>query len=142
MVMKTGMFIAAATLCIFSGCGNGNRLTTGTVIGTVSLDGKPLNDAEIVFYGDKRMGLGDIVNGDIVNVTTYTSNDGVLIGKHRVAIRQKIDEAELMRPPSESSKKKRKSKIPMKYKSAGTSGLTIEIKPGENPVSFELFSYK
>jgi hypothetical protein len=144
MMMRTSLFLAAASLCVLCGCGNGNQLTTGSVTGTVSLDGKPLNDAEIVFYSDKRMGLGDIVNGDIVNVTTYTSNDGVLIGEHRVAVRPKIDEAELMRSPFESSpkKKKRKSKIPLKYQRADTSGLTAKIKAGENPISFELFSNK
>ena len=134
----TLLFVTFSML-FFCGCGNDDRMKTGAVRGTVSLDGKPLNLAEIIFYSEKRMGLGDVVEGNIINVTTYATNDGVPLGTHQVAIRPKIDEAAMMSPPKNGAFKA-DSSVPVKYQNAETSGLTAQINKGENELTFELTS--
>ena len=134
--------IATAVICtlVAGGCGDADRMTTGGVTGIVTLDGEPLDNAQIVFYTDQRMGLGNIVSGEIKDVTTYTQGDGVLLGTHRVAIRPKVDEALLMQEPTEAKIKLEESGIPLKYRDPGLSGLNAEITAGGNSVNFELKS--
>lgn len=123
----------------FSGCSD-SRLALGKINGVVTIDGEPLEMGQIVFVTDTRRAFGTIEDGQIVDVTTYQAGDGVAVGNHRVAIRPKVDEAELMKPPSKRTPSKTDVMVPRKYHKAETSGLTVEIKKGTNELLFELTS--
>lgn len=131
--------IVLFTCLVASGCGDG-RLQLGEISGTVTLDGKPLAAGQIVFETDSRRAFGSITDGKIVDVTTYKSGDGVVVGNHKVVIRPKLDEAALMAPPKRGKKVIPSKTVPKKYHSSETSGLSAEVVRGKNELLFELTS--
>lgn len=137
-----GASIAFTLMLIISlvGCGDG-KIPLGKVSGVVTVNGKPLRKGQIEFFTDARPAYGTVENGEIVSVITYKTGDGVPLGIHQVAIRPKIDEAAAMSPPKNGvSPFKADLSVPTKYQNAETSGLTAEIKRGENKLTFELNS--
>src|SRR5206468_4302137 len=85
-----------AILCL-GGCSD--NATLARVTGKVTLDGKPLAKGTIIFESKgQRPATGSIVNGEIVDVTTYKSSDGVPLGQHQVAISATEDTASAVVP--------------------------------------------
>jgi hypothetical protein len=78
----------------------------------------------------KTSGVGDIQPDGTFTISTFGAADGALPGKHRVTIS----------PPQapDTDKPPQKSKLPAKYQDFNSSGLTVEIKPGANPIELEL----
>jgi hypothetical protein len=78
----------------------------------------------------KTSGVGEIKTDGTFRISTFGADDGAVPGKYRAAIT----------PPqsSDPDKPPPKSKLPAKYADFGTSGLTADIKPGRNDVTFEL----
>jgi hypothetical protein len=125
MVAVVGLF----WLLSLAGCSKGPDLAQ--VTGAVTYKGQPLKEGTITFVpSDGRAATGKIVDGKITEVTSFEPGDGVPIGSHKVVI-QSIPSAEDMYAPA-------KSAIPEKYSSLTNSGLSAEIKPGENTVNFDL----
>jgi hypothetical protein len=89
---------------------------------------------------------GKIVNGEIVELTTFKDNDGVPVGSHKVAVWALEDAASaVVANPGEgkigANYMGGKSLIPDVYGNPATSGLTAEVKSsGDNTVAFELFA--
>lgn len=84
--VATLLLFAGAALSI-SGCGSSHLPKLGTVSGTVTLDGQPLEGATITFIP----GLGRVSRGrsgpDGVYELYYIGNEkGALLGEHRVMI--------------------------------------------------------
>lgn len=119
------------------GCGDG-RIPLGSISGKVTIDGVPLPAGQIIFVTDSRRAFGTIADGKIVEVTTYSSGDGVPTGNHKVAIRPKLDEAALMAPPKKSVSVMPSSTVPKKYHNSETSGLIATVESGSNELMFEL----
>ena len=109
------------------GCSNGSpRLAP--VTGTVRLDGHPLKHGLIIFEANDALpAKGKILNGQIVEVTTHRPNDGLLLGRKRIAVR-----------PSYASGDNQA--IPNRYHDSSTSNLTWEIVDGPNNLVFSLLS--
>lgn len=122
---------------IISGCSSSDRSPLGKVTGTVTYNGVPVEEATIVFHNpDGRPGTGQIVEGQIENVTTYDKlNDGAAVGTLKVTIHPVIDQ-ESLKPmkPGEVMK----LPLPARYSDPQQSGLTAEIEPGTNDLTFEL----
>ena len=121
-------------LCVIAtGCGSGfNRPKMAKVIGRVTFKGLPLNHGEITFLSaDNRPAHGKIIAGQIIEVMTFEPDDGAPIGPCKVAISALENPNADMYTPS-------KSLLPAKYGNPETSGLTADLKPGENDVNFEL----
>jgi hypothetical protein len=78
---------------------------------------------------DRISGAGEIEGDGTFKISTFSPNDGAIPGHHRVAISPPD-------PPPDAPPPK--PVLPQKYRDFGTSGLTIEIKPGPNNVEFEL----
>jgi hypothetical protein len=136
--------VVIAALCLLS-AGCSDRPKMAEVKGTVTLDGKPLPAGTVTFeMKGERPATAKIVNGKITEVTTFDPGDGVPVGQHRVAIAASEDTAALAANPGDPTPKGNymvgKSLIPAAYNNPDTSGLTAEIKPGENTVEFKLFS--
>jgi len=124
--------LALALLACLLGCGGGK---TAPVNGRVKLkDGSDvgvLAGYSLTFEaeGGKTSAVGDINPDGTFKLSTFGANDGAVPGTYRVAINQ---------PSPDPDKPPTKSKLPAKYASLETSGLTAEIKPGPNNVELEL----
>jgi hypothetical protein len=109
----------------FMGCGN-NKSSVGTVHGKVMLNDKPLANGTIVTRPNAGRGSQGIISNGEFELGTFSRNDGALIGTHQVAIiaEEKRD--------SGAEAKAGKLLIPQRYTNPDTSGLAIEVKPGDN----------
>src|SRR5436309_58646 len=118
--------VAFVGLCV-GGCGSG-RAALAPVKGTITLDGKPLAKGTITFETTgKRPATGKIVNGEIVEMTTYVTGDGAPLGTHKVAVWASEEAASAVVPnPGEekigANYMSGKSLIPALYNDPNTSG--------------------
>jgi hypothetical protein len=127
--------LAALVLSGAVGCGGGK---TAPVNGRVKFkDGSDsgvlagyLVNFEAEAAGEHGSSMGEIQPDGSFKLSTFGADDGAIPGKYRIAIT----------PPSspDPDKPPPKSKIPAKYESFDTSGLTQEIKPGTNNIELEL----
>lgn len=114
-------------LLILSGCeGNGTHYP---VIGKVTVDGKPLPDAQLSFLPDVEKGnqttarsFGKVKDGN------YTLTTKAPAGWYKVIILTKYpggpDKPEMM--------------LPRRYSDYGRSGLSVEVKPNPAPGDYDL----
>lgn len=119
------LFVVAAAL---AGCGGKTVPINGKVKFKDGSDAAELAGYAIAFEaeGVKASGVGEIQPDGSFTISTFGANDGALPGKHRVSIS----------PPSspDPDKPPQKSKLPAKYENPSTSGLAVEVKPGEGAV--------
>jgi hypothetical protein len=134
------LHLAALLAVLIAGCQSG--VPTAAVKGTVTLDDKLLANGTFRFEAPGLPSAsGKIVNGEIVEVTTFRPGDGAPLGSHKVAIWA------LKEAPNAPSPKKDDftfmtgtSLLPAIYNNPDTSGLTAVIKPGLNTLEFKLVS--
>ena len=118
-----------------SGCGRpAHQLDTAAVRGTVTLDGQPLPGGYVYVTPSKgRAAKGKIQSDGTFVLGTYQKADGVQVGAHPVTVAPV--------PSDELGPMEAAVSIPEKYQKARTSGLTIEVIPGdENEVALRLLS--
>jgi hypothetical protein len=139
--------LAPALLLGSLAAGCSDRPPLGAVKGTVTLDGNPLPYGGIMFeMPGHRTATGKIVNGQITNVTTYDEGDGAPVGQHRVAVTANAEPGPAVAANPGDTKAPKgdymsgKSLIPSAYNDPSTSGLTAEIKKGENTIEIKLSS--
>jgi hypothetical protein len=119
-------------MALVTGCAR--RASLAQVSGTVTYEGKPIKEGTITFKPDSGPhASGHIDNGKIVGVTTYESDDGAPIGKHKVAITVP-ESADPDNPDIDLPR------IPQKYSDPSKSGLTAEISAGGPPLTLDLKS--
>lgn len=106
---------------LITGCGGeteqaSNLLKPFPVKGSVLFKGKPLTGGTVRFEPEDggREAAGNIEPDGSFTLTTFEAADGAVAGKHRVAVD----------PPADKPKS-----IPAKYKSAASSGITLEVSP-------------
>jgi hypothetical protein len=120
------------------GCSQDEKL--GIVHGTVQLDGKPLKNGTVRFVpAAGRAATGKIGSDGTYTLGTFGESDGAVIGAHKVAV-VAYEAGTDARPPYETPNEKSKTLVPQRYMAVGTSGLTFEVKPGENQADFNLSS--
>jgi len=78
---------------------------------------------------DRISAAGDIEADGTFKLSTFSPGDGAIPGRHRVAI-SPADPPPDAPPP--------KPVLPQKYRDFGTSGLTVEAKPGPNTPEADL----
>lgn len=136
----------AVMLGMLAGCGRGERL--GEVGGRVTLDGTPLTDVTVMFasggLGVARMASVD-ASGSYAMKTHAVA--GLPPGRYGVSIVPGLVTNPLAggRPPLQGLPGKQgvreERRIPKRYQSAETSGISIEVRAGKNPpVDFDLTS--
>ncbi|MBI1247192.1 hypothetical protein GC197_05030 [bacterium] len=118
------------------------RFATVPVTGTVTLDGKPVPDATIMFFSEQlkitAYGKTDVTGQ--YGLTTYAPQDGAPKGHYLVCVKkseQKIveDSAHPALPPVTTTK----NLLPKRYADFETSQLEAEVSPGQqNSFGFEL----
>ncbi len=132
------------------GCGGPTGLAeTVVATGTVTYHGQPVGDATVVFApeGPGRAATGRTDAKGRFQLTTLVPGDGALCGKYRVTVFKTdvaggMSEEESLayvqkhgRPPTVTTKEM----LPVKYKTAETSGLSAEVVTGgRNDFSFDL----
>ena len=135
---------------IVAGCGSGNPETV-KVSGTVTLNAAPVEGATVAFFhpdgGQPARGVTDASGA--FTLTTFELGDGAVVGQHKVAV-SKIDESaqkaprgseELDTPTSNADlSETAKHLLPVQYSSPSTSGLTVDVKKGLEPVVLDLKS--
>ncbi|MDB5388349.1 MAG: hypothetical protein JWM11_3995 [Planctomycetaceae bacterium] len=144
--MKNSWLIHFAAIigavCVYVGCGSGaGKSALGKVTGTVTFQGKPVDDSQIVFHNPNgRSATGQIVAGAIEDVTTYdVLNDGAPVGTLKVTVHPLT--MSYSNNPIRSGTappRIRNAKYPARYGIPETSGLEAIIKPGTNELTFEL----
>lgn len=87
-------FTSIVTVAVFSGCGGGDpdKKPTAKVKGTVTVDGKAVSGGSLIFSpvsdGKSNMagksGEATIKPDGTYSVSTYGTDDGAVVGKHRV----------------------------------------------------------
>lgn len=147
-------FGLAASLLI--GCGSGDQLDVAPVRGTVTCNGKTLTSGDVTFspIAESQEGMpgkpafGSIGPDGTFVLTTYESNDGAVIGKHRVTYtpalpgqggdsEEEDGDSEMGEPitaSQESMKAAAQSDLPCKF--GGTA--EVEVVAGENNLTIEL----
>ncbi|MDR1384792.1 MAG: hypothetical protein LBJ67_13240 [Planctomycetaceae bacterium] len=143
---------ALILLCVMttaSGCG-AKYPPTAKVTGTVTHKGKPLAKGTIIFEVDGcRPATGKIVDGKIIDVTTFEPNDGVSLGIAKIAIISKEEVEEKITETGDPGSRRSldanymgtgaKSLIAPHYGNPSTSNLTAVIEKGkENTITIEL----
>jgi hypothetical protein len=88
------LFLGLALLAAVTGCGKSDRPELGTVAGTVTLDGRPLPSANVIFTpnGPGRTSLG-VTDADGKYSLTYLRDImGANLGRHYVRITTATEE--------------------------------------------------
>jgi hypothetical protein len=119
---------ASFVACAIAGCGKPSyQLETAPVRGVVTLDGQPLPSGYVVVPTAKgHMASGKIQSDGTFVLTTYEEDDGAQVGTHPVVVNE-IPVDEFSPIP-----KTQRVAIPTRYTRAGTSGLQVEVKSGED----------
>jgi hypothetical protein len=127
---RSSFFMAAlcAAVLLLPGCGNSGRPPMGSVHGRVTLDGKPLAGASVVFKPDDGGHESTAVtNAEGEYVLKYIRDDlGCAVGMNSVRISK-------LRSHDATSEI-----LPKKYNQMTT--LKQEVKSGDNPIDFPLSS--
>jgi hypothetical protein len=142
------LLLSLACLLTLPGCRGSDRSPLGKVTGTVNYKGQPIASGTIIFeVPGARPANGKIVGGKIQEVTTHDPNDGVPVGQAKIAVFATEAPASPAAAPSDPGQPiavdenymgGSKSLIPAKYNDPATSGLTWEIKKGDNTVTLDL----
>ena len=141
--MKPVSFFNATLLSLsfvfLSACGGGSDTPPlGTVTGVVTLDDKPLADAEVTFQPEKgRPSLGKTDSEGNYTLVYTASDNGALIGPHKVLITTAV-EAFSDESGGGNDREARPGILPPKYNAQTT--LTAQVKPGANTIDFPLKS--
>lgn len=120
-----GRWLLSLLILAALGCGgSSHELETALVRGTVTLDGNPVTGGYVfIVPGKGRMAKGVIQSDGTFVMGTYESSDGVQVGTHPVIVTPV--------PADEGSGRQNAVPIPRKYAVASTSGLTCEVRTGE-----------
>jgi hypothetical protein len=131
-------------LCVMVGCGGGGS-GTSAVSGHIKYKGKAVAKANVSFTpadGTSRAATGLTDDNGYYKLGTFSSNDGALPGKYRVAVIARGSD----RPPKPGETGSGMPgemmpgdpAIPVKYFAPDSSGLTFEVKNGSNKADFDL----
>lgn len=114
--------------------------------GTVKLDGKPLDDATVVYHSQSHelSAQGTTDKDGNFTLTTFDAKDGAVEGKHKVVITKRIYEKRKTKfdAPGESSVALiPKELLPVKYSLPTTTDVEVEVSSkGSNSATIEIGS--
>ncbi len=134
------ILVALASLLVLTGCRpSGEALVP--VSGKITYGGGPWPCAGMLFFTPAqsadavtvRPGWARFAVDGTFHATSFNEGDGLFPGRYRVAVRCWPPSAASGEAPAQAV-----SPVDAKYGSPETSGLEVEIKPGERSVSVEL----
>lgn len=118
----------------WAGCGGGkdpDLPETVAATGIVTYQGNPVSDATIMFYPvqGRKPASGKSDAAGKFTLTTFSKNDGVIPGEHKVTVN-----AYESTPEGVSMK----SSIPVKYTTPNTSPLMVTVSEAQPELTLEL----
>ncbi|WP_254513780.1 carboxypeptidase-like regulatory domain-containing protein [Anatilimnocola floriformis] len=120
----------ALLLCAFAvtGCGSG----LGDVTGTVTLEGQPLPNVNVMFENTQKntRATGTTDAAGKYRLSTNAKDDGATLGDCKIAVNQP--------GPADSSKGEGPRIFPVRYERADSSGFTYTVKAGKNTYDMDL----
>jgi hypothetical protein len=127
---------------LFAGCG-GQRLAE--VEGTVTLDGKPLENVRVEFLPDpERQTTGPRSTGVTdaqgrFRLVCENQQSGAVVGTHRVLVTDLKQWEGLSARREDADKPLKPSRVPARYTDVGkTPFKSVEVKPNGPPVTLEV----
>lgn len=138
LYLTTCCFISAS---LISGCGSDSDSRPAVEIkGTVTLDGSPLQEASIQFTSPKT-GESAYANLDSSGQYSITFPKADLGSIYEITITPPVVDEQNAMALAEQPQEKATSKIPVKYASRTSSGLTTQIdQAGTHEANFDLKS--
>jgi hypothetical protein len=143
--MEFFMFRVFVIIFLITAFGCASEEPRGTVTGTVLLNGVPLSEGTIYF---EHLAKGVALTGQIKSDGSFKlashQGAGLVVGSYQVAISPEAmlmsaDEIPLVGKNPRKPNDVKKSALPEKYFKTSTSGLTAEIKEGDNsPIVFDI----
>jgi hypothetical protein len=134
------LFLLLAALGVLGGCGN-KRLPVAPAQGQVFYQGKPLAFGSVMFQPSVGPPARGVIQSDgSFQLSTYGTNDGAVVGPHKV----RIACFETQRPSNGAPAARQgevgvgRSLIPQKYSNFDTGGLRVEVKAANEPFVFKL----
>ncbi|QDV67504.1 hypothetical protein Poly24_12040 [Rosistilla carotiformis] len=132
-IVATGL-LAMLILATF-GCGPSGLPPLGTVHGTVTIDGQPVEGASIEFIPENgRPSVGETDTSGNYNMMFTYDADGALVGKHTVRITTAREG--VVSEGDGPSIEARPELLPAKYNEA--SELQVDVAAGDNTFDFDL----
>jgi hypothetical protein len=156
--MRFHLPIASACVLIVMGAGCSKNPDYLPVMGSVSLDGKPVAKASVMFHPENGGRPAWAITDDDGSfaLTTFKSGDGTLLGNHVVTVTLAQEgppkkqshnpdltneNASVMEMFTVQQPNRKKWIVPEKYSDTDTSGLTFTVADGaDNNATFELES--
>jgi hypothetical protein len=128
---ETFLFAAVCLLSIAAGCSKGDRPALGMVSGVVTLDGKPIEKARLIFEPIEggRASIGSTDADGRYELIYIRKDKGAKVGPHRVRITVTQSDDDAVGPVPV---------IPEKFNRNTT--LQATVKPGENECDFKITS--
>lgn len=139
VVMKPWHYVAllacVAVLAVpIAGCSKGNQPPLGSVTGTVTLDGKPLANADVTFQpvGPGRAAMATTDDQGRYEMTYLNDVKGALVGSTVVMITTAKSGSDDGKTPAVPER------LPKRYHKEST--LKVEVAEGSNTFNFDLKS--
>lgn len=136
--------LAVAITAMIFGCGPSGP-AVNLVKGTVTLDGKPVVDAQVGFSpvnpekGLSAVGKTTADGSFVLNAQGARPGRGTAVGEYAVTVR-KYEAPSSAQSSSDESNENLKPLVPRKYMDKSTSPLKATVSSGENSFQFELTS--
>lgn len=138
------VMVAGAFAGLILGCGPSSPAVK-PVTGIVTLDGKPVADAEVGFsplipgQGLSAVGKTGADGSFVLNAQGARPGRGTAVGEYAVTVR-KYEAPSSAQSSSDESNENLKPLVPRKYMDKSTSPLKATVSSGENSFQFELTS--
>ncbi|PHS17645.1 MAG: hypothetical protein COA78_02665 [Blastopirellula sp.] len=122
------MLLLILTLCLV-GCGDSGP-PTGTVEGTITLDGKPYTGASIIVFS---IDTGAGSNANLTADGGFKLEDPIPVGSYVAYLAPAYDDTETEAKPVVID-----NTVPSKYWNESETDLKVEVKEGENKVTLAM----
>lgn len=133
MMFSQPCFAGVVLVGLLAGCGGGDRPDLAPVSGKVTLDGKPLDGARVIFEPEEgRPSYGMTNESGEFTIEYATDVPGAVVGSHTVRIRTGIADADDPEAPRPLET------IPARYNQDST--LKEDVKDEDNSFEFSLES--
>lgn len=128
--------VCCLALCLLSGCGGGaEAVPSGTVVGTVTSNGKPLGQG-VINFTSSTTGTGVYI--EMQPDGTYELPSAIPAGEYRVFF-STPNLGDVPPPePGQAAPPNVLKDVPEKYQSEQTTDLQVQVKEGANTFDFEL----
>jgi hypothetical protein len=134
-----------AILVLGASLGCGSKSNLAPVSGIVTIDGKPVAAAQVLFTSPSgRPAAGETDGQGRYVLSTHETGDGAAVGTYGVTVTARptiqVDAAGAVGPPTGRPKVEHGavSPVPLKYSNPSNPQLTVEVKPGDNDIPLEL----